>query len=358
MGGPGAVFWLWCAALLGCAVKYAEIYQGQRFGGATGYIRHALGKLPARCYAGLTAVSALLVGNMAQMNGTVRALCGAAGEREPLLHLLPALLLTALLFFQLRGGARVVGSVCAALVPLMSLLYLLVLGGALFLLREELPAVFRTILREAFRPRAPVGAAGGLALRQTILWGLRRGAFSNEAGLGSAANIHAEVRSPSPQLHALWGVFEVFTDTFVLCTLTALTILVSGAEIPRGTLPGPELLREALSGVFGGSFASLFLSAELALFGFSTVLGVYACARRCVLWLGGERAEERYRRAYLLCALLGGLLPVGLVWELSDLVNLLLALPNLTALILLTGSTGRAFRALRTGERQKSGADA
>ena len=326
MGGPGAVFWLWCAAILGCAVKYAEIYQGQRHGGAVGYIREALGKIPAKCYAVLTAVSALLVGNMTQMNAAVRALCGGAGERAVLLRLLLGLLLVGLLAVPIRGGAKAVGRSCERLVPLMSALYLLVLGYALFRFRARLPAVFGSILREAFHPRAGLGAAGGLALRQTLLWGLRRGAFSNEAGLGSAANIHAEVRSDHPERHAFWGVFEVFADSFLLCTSTALVLLASGVRIPFGTLPGSEL--------------------------------VYVCARRCVLWLGGERAERMYSRVFLACALLGCVLPLGLVWQLADTVNLLLSIPNLAALILLSSSTGRAFHAASGRKRGKVPSDA
>lgn len=358
MGGPGAVFWLWCAAFLGCAVKYAEIYQGQRHGGAVGYIRAALGKIPAKCYAVLTAVSALFVGNMAQMNAAVRALCGGAGERAVLLRLLLGLLLVGLLAVPIRGGAKAVGSSCEHLVPLMSALYLLVLGYALFRFRGRLPAVFGQILREAFHPRAALGAAGGLALRQTLLWGLRRGAFSNEAGLGSAANIHAEVRSDHPERHAFWGVFEVFADSFVLCTATALVLLASGVRIPFGTLPGSELLRDALAGIYGHGASYCFLSAALGLFGFSTVLGVYVCARRCVLWLGGERAERMYSRVFLACALLGCLLPLGLVWQLADTVNLLLSIPNLTALILLSASTSRAFRAASGRKQGKATSDA
>ncbi len=309
MGGPGAVFWLWCAAILGCGIKYAEIYQGQRFGGAMGYIAWTLGRPAAAFYAALAALSALVVGNMAQMNGAVNAICSGVGA---LPRVLLALLLSLLLWRQLGGGVSGVGSACGRLVPPMSVCYVLVLGYALFSFRERIPTVLGEILGTAFAPRACIGAAGGLAFRQTILWGLRRGAFSNEAGLGTAANIHAEVQTSQPQLHALWGVFEVLVDTLVLCTLTALVILCSGTVIPWGGLPGPELLQQALGGVCGEGGAAVFLAASLGLFGFSTVLGVYVCALRCVRWLWGGEAERRYRWAYLLCAFLAACCPPGL----------------------------------------------
>ena len=347
MGGPGAVFWLWCAAILGCGIKYAEIYQGQRFGGAMGYIAWTLGRSAAAFYAALAALSALVVGNMAQMNGAVNALCG--GEHA-LPRLLLGLLLVLLLWRQLCGGVGGVGRACAGLVPPMSVCYVLALGYALFSLRARIPAVLGEILDNALAPSAPIGAAGGLALRKTILWGLRRGAFSNEAGLGTAANIHAEVQTAQPQLHALWGVFEVLVDTLVLCTLTALVILCSGTAIPWGSLPGPELLQQALAPVYGEGSAAVFLAASLGLFGFSTVLGVYVCALRCVRWLWGDQAERRYRRLYLLCAFCGCLLPTGLIWQMADGVNVLLAVPNLLALLLLSGSTVRALRSIRRGK--------
>lgn len=347
MGGPGAVFWLWVAAILGCAVKYAEIYQGQRHrGGAMAYIDAALGPLPARCYAALAAVSALLVGNMAQINGTVSALCGVTGDGGALLRAALGLVITAFLGVQIVGGARRVGRFCESLVPLMSVCYVLVLGLLLFVFRARLPHIFQEIIADSFHPRAAAGAAGGAALRQTVVWGLRRGAFSNEAGLGSAANIHAEVRAGRPELHGLWGVFEVLVDTLLLCTLTALAILCSGIRIPWGSLPGPELLRTALASLYGRKAAFVFLSIELTLFGFSTVLGCYVCGQRCVRWLGGKGSGRAFFAAYLLCALLGCVLPVDWIWQAADAVNVLLAVPNLLALLLLAPSTGGALRSL------------
>ena len=206
MGGPGAVFWLWAAALLGMTIKYAEILQGLRFqNGAMGYISAALGRFPAGVYALLAAVSALTVGNMAQMNGAVQALCRVMGHEEMSLRLILGVVLTAMIGLGIRGGAGHVGRLMERLIPMMTLSYLILTGAAIFAFRARLPGVLLRIASEAFHPRAVLGAAGGIGLRQTILWGLRRGSFSNEAGLGTAANIHAFAESEKPAIHALWG---------------------------------------------------------------------------------------------------------------------------------------------------------
>ena len=336
MGGPGAVFWLWVAAALGCAVKYAEIYFGMEgAGGATAYIQRALGRRAASVYALLAALSALLVGNMAQMSSTVSAICGDCPRQGLWLRGALGLLFLLLLYLQTRGGIKRVGRVCAALVPFMSACYVLALSAVLLRFRAAIGPVLEQILHLALHPRAAIGAAGGAALRQTMIWGLRRGAFSNEAGLGTAANIHSGVKSACRGRHALWGPVEVFADTLVLCTLTALTILCSRVPIPYGTLPGPELLGAALARVFGKGAAGLFLAASLVLFGWSTVLGCFVSGGVCALWLGGGKGERLYRTLCCLGVLLGSVLPVELIWQTADTLNALMAAPNLLALLFL-----------------------
>lgn len=342
MGGPGAVFWLWIAALLGMSVKYAEILLGQYYRqGAMGYIRAALGKSMACFYAAASALSALAVGNMAQMNGSVSAVCQGAGESGFRLRLFCGLLLTVLVALSLTGGARRIGRLAERLVPIMALGFLMITTFVLFHFRASLPGVLQRIFNEAFHPQAAVGATSGAAIRQTVLWGLRRGAFSNEAGLGTAANVHATVDSRKPALHALWGVFEVFVDTLVLCTATALTILCSGIVIPSGSLPGPELLQTALAEGVGQRAASLFMAAALPLFGFTTVIGCAVCGERCVVWLNSARAVKPYRALFVLCAFLGSLVPTHVIWHAADAVNALLAVPNLLALLILAPQVGR-----------------
>jgi AGCS family alanine or glycine:cation symporter len=336
MGGPGALFWMWAASLLGMTVKYAEILLGQRMrGSAAAYIRVALGKLPAHFYGLLLSFSALTVGTMAQLNGCVGALCEACGRHSLSAKALIGLALTAVLALCLAGGVRRVLCFCERLVPAMGLGFLLAAGTALFCTRTRIPGALALVLRDALRPRAAIGAAGGVALRQTLLWGLRRGAFSNEAGLGTAAAIHAGVRSKDAPLHALWGVLEVFLDTILLCTATALVILCSGVPIPYGSMPGPELLRDAFTVSLGRRASDLVICMALTLFGFSTALGSTVVGTQCQEEMWGAGAGRRFRRLMVLCAFPGCVLPVELIWQAADSVNVLLAIPNLLSLLIL-----------------------
>lgn len=341
MGGPGAVFWLWMSALLGMSVKYAEILLGQRFSGATGYIRRALGPIPAGIYAVIAVFSSLTMGNMAQMNGAVHAICTVFGTDGDGLRLAITLFLSLTAFISISGGLRRVGSASEKLVPFMTLGFLLATGSVLFVFRSRLGTVMRLILKSACKGSAVAGAAGGLGMRSALLWGLRRGCFSNEAGMGTAGNIHASVQSPEPCIHALWGVFEVFADTMILCTLTALTILCSGVRIPYGELPGAELLQSALALVYGQRFAGVLLSTALLLFGYTTVIGTAAVGLICASELGVEKGVRLYRIAFLICSLSGGLVSLECVWRLADLSNVLMSLPNLLALLVLSPSAGR-----------------
>ena len=361
MGGPGAVFWLWAAALLGMMVKYAEVYLGVRFrqrlpdgslcGGPMYYIRFGLGRRFAPLaagYAALAAVSALSMGNLTQVNSSVSAICHAVTAFIPLsgtelfkLRLVLGLCLAVLTAFILEGGIKKVGRVTGLLVPFMSLAFLTLTVAVIVCHVRRLPAVLADIIAGAFKPRSVLGAAGGLTLRQTVLWGFRRGAFSNEAGLGSAAIAHGSARTDSPVEHGLWGIFEVFVDTVVICSATALAILCSGVEIPWGSLPGPELLGKALATVYSERCAALVLSLSLFLFAFSSVIGSSVYGAACLRYLFGSRAEGPYRVLYTLCVLLGSVLSVSLIWLMTDTVNVLMSVPNFIALFALSGLISR-----------------
>lgn len=339
MGGPGAVFWMWIAAILGFSVKAGEIWFGQAYGGAAGIIRRALGTLPARFYALLAVLSSLLVGNMAQMNASMDALCHLVPESSMTGRLLLGSALMILATCSIAGGEKALGSICQILVPIMALLYCCCAAIVVFSHVEPLSALFSRIFSEAFRPKAALGAAGGLGLRSAMLWGLRRGTFSHESGLGSAATIHSTVHSDCPRRHALWGIAENSVDTLLLCTVSALVVLGSGAEIPYGTLPGSGLIMNSFSVVFGQGRGSGLLALILLCFGFSTVLGCYIMGSRCAAWI--QLKEKSFRCVFLACSALGCLLPVGLIWRAADAVNVLLAVPNLLSLILLAPLIGR-----------------
>ena len=360
MGGRGAVFWLWAAAALGMIIKYAEIYLGIRYraknrdgsyvGGPMYYIRQGLGRrfrTLAALYAFFAALSVLGMGNMCQINSsvgaitdTVKTFAALSAEDEFRLRLTLGAVLAILIFVILSGGAARVGRVTEILVPFMGLAFLLFTAIVLVCHADRLIPTLRDIVCEAFRPKAALGAAGGLGFASALHWGVRRGAFSNEAGLGTAAIAHAPAQADSPSEHGLWGIFEVFADTVVICTATALAILCSGTDIPWGTTPGPELLQSAFSTVFGVRCASLFMSLTLSLFAYSTVIGCSIYGIRCVQYLFGECSGNAYRLVFSICAVLGSVMSTTFIWTAADTVNALMALPNFIALIVLSKKIG------------------
>lgn len=334
MGGPGAVFWMWLAGIFGISVKMAEI----RFGlwksrGTAGYVSAALGKAPALIYSFAAFLSVILVSDMAQMNATVSACAGLFDHKSREISLLLGAGFTALLAACLFRGTGSVGKACSFLVPIMVLVYAAASGAVLLRSPERIAPSLVRILRGAFRPAAAIGGASGYGIKSAMLWGLRRGALSNEAGLGTAGNVHSLVKTERPEKHALWAIAEILVDTFLLCTLSALTILCGGWESADGMTTGPELVGRVYAAVFGEKQASLLLAALLAVFGFSTTLGCYVNGLRCAERIGME--ESPYRFLYLICAMLGTTLPLAGIWRMADGVNLVMAVPNLMALLVL-----------------------
>jgi AGCS family alanine or glycine:cation symporter len=182
-----------------------------------------------------------------------------------------------------------------------------------------------------------MGAASGIALKQAVVWGLRRSAFSNEAGLGSAGIAHAAAETPSAVHQGLYGIFEVFMDTIVICSLTALTIICSGVEINFGVKPGSELIMAAMSTVFGEKFSALFVAIALMLFAFSTVLGWALYGTRCIQYLFGTKVIRIYQVIFAIIIVVGCVSPIDIVWDIADTFNGLMAIPNFVALFALSG---------------------
>ena len=237
----------------------------------------------------------------------------------------------------LLGGIKRIGAVTEKLIPFMSVFYILfalvVIGAHI----GSVPDAFVKIFSSAFTPQAIGGAASGIVLKQTIIWGLRRSAFSNEAGLGSAAIAHAAADTKGPVNQGLYGIFEVFVDTIVICSLTALTIICSGVDIAFGTRPGSEVITAALATVFGGKFAALFVAIALALFAFSTVLGWSLYGTRCVQYLFGNKAVRVFQVIFIAVVVAGCVSPLSFVWDVADTFNGLMALPNFIGLFALSG---------------------
>lgn len=357
MGGPGAVFWMWAAALLGMAVKFAEIglsvatrrRDGAGYLGGPMYYIGSLGEKfrpLALMYALLAALSAFGIGNLSQISSAAGAVASAAEKIAPeldprRLRLWLGVILTLTAWLILRGGAAGVGRAAERLVPSMAGLFLLLSLFVLCCHAQALPAALRAIVTGAFSPRTAVSGIGGFGTAQTIQWGLRRGAFSNEAGLGSSAIAHGSAAARSPGEQGLWGIFEVFADTIVICTATALTILCSGVGIPWGSSPGAELLLSAWETCIPAAPAACFMALSLLLFAFTSVLGWALYGTQCVRFLWGEKAAAPYRLCFSLAITVGCLVSLRTVWAAADLLNGLMAIPNFIALFALSGKAAK-----------------
>lgn len=355
MGGYGAVFWLWMAALLGMVIKYSEVLlavkyrerdaRGDWVGGPMYYIKNGMGdkwKWLAGAFSVLAALAAFGIGNMSQANSIVGSVTDAVCAVNPDFGGQAALrwglgiglaLLTALVLF---GGIKRIGAVAEKLVPAMALLYIVFGVTVIVVHANNIIPAFGKIFSTAFNPQAIGGAAAGIVLKETIVWGLRRSAFSNEAGLGSAAIAHSAADTPGPVQQGMYGIFECFADTIVICSLTALTIICSGVEIPFGVKPGSELITAAFATVFGDKIASTFVAVALTLFAFTTILGWSLYGSRCFQYLFGLKAASIYKALYVVIIVVGAVSSIDVVWDISDTFNGLMAVPNFIALIALS----------------------
>lgn len=350
LGGPGAVFWIWVCGFLGMVIKYAEAllavrYQGmypsgERHGGPMEIIRKGLGSkfMPlAVAYALFGIFASFGVGNAAQVNAVTVSLQTAleswgiqAGKG---LNWLIGGGIGVLFSSVLLGGAKRVGAAAERLVPAAACMYLLMCIGALCLWSERIPIVFGQILCGALNPKAVTGGMVGSALK-CISTGISRGVFTNEAGMGTAAIAHGGAAVSHPVQQGLLGIMEVFIDTIVICTLTALVILCSGIPVPYGMDPGAKLTVDAFAEVYG-TWAPGMLSLGILLFAFAAMLGWGLYGGRCVQFLFGENAWKPFVLLHGVAAAVGGVMQVDAVWRLSEIFNGLMILPNMTALILL-----------------------
>lgn len=344
-GGPGAVFWMWVSALLGMMTGFAEkalaaayrevAADGAAAGGPMCYMARGLKRMgkPLAAAFSLSCVFASLAGGaMVQSNSISTALRASASIAPVSAGIFTALAVGIVLF----GGIGRVGKVSERLVPLMAGLFLFGGAAALLLRRAYLPAAMEAILQGAFRPQA---ACGGYTAALALRYGVARGVFTNEAGLGSSAMAHAAAGGSTPTEEGCWGMVEVFISTLLVCTVTALVILTAGVYVPGG-IPAEYLgapLCAASFGVTLGRFGPILVSVSLLLFAYTSLLGWGYYGERALSFLwGGGRAIPAFRVVFLLCIVAGSVGEVGAVWQLADLTNGLMALPNLTALILLS----------------------
>lgn len=352
LGGPGAVFWIWVSALLGMCTKFAEVTLAVRFrernaqgdwvGGPMYFIKNGLGRKwlwLAGTFAAFGVLAMLGTGNATQVSSIVGAVnsalrsCGAE-PRSEVLNLFIGAALSAAIAVVLLGGIQRIGSVTERLVPFMAILYIAMALGVVLLHWRSLPQVFSSIFQGAFQPRSVTGGLVGSMLL-TMRSGVARGIFSNEAGLGTASIAHATADTDSPVRQGLFGIFEVFVASMVICTLTALVILCSSVEVHYGAAAGAELTIEGFIRSYG-SVASLLAALVLCCFAFSTILGWGLYGLRCVEYLFGSRAGKPFLIVYSLVAILGATLELELIWNVADTFNALMSIPNLIAVALLS----------------------
>lgn len=342
-------------------VKFSEVSLAVRFrqrdekgdwvGGPMYYIQNGMGKKwhwLAVCYAALGALASFGVGNLSQANSisgsviiAVQAFRPVSQQGVVLLQWGIGILLAALTALSLFGGIKRIGAVTEKLVPLMSLLYLAFTLTVIFGNISQVGECFAKIFEAAFVPRAVLGGAAGIALKEAVVWGLRRSAFSNEAGLGSAAIAHAASDTKSPVEQGFYGIFEVFLTTIVICTLTALTVIISNVPVNFGVKPGTELVTNAFATVFGMKLASLFVAVAIVFFAFSTILGWALYGARCAQFLFGMKGFKIYQGLFVVVVVLGAVASLDVVWELADTFNGLMAIPNFIGLFALSGTVAK-----------------
>lgn len=355
-GGPGAVFWMWVAAFLGMMTNYAEnvlgVYfrkrsaSGEWVGGAMYYIeeglrgrrflRHLAEPL-ARLFSIFCVLASFGMGNMSQVN-TIAVSLDDAFAVPPAVTGAVLAVLTGMVVL---GGIKRIAKVTEKVVPLMAVGYIFATAAVLVVNRAQIPAVFGGIFRAAFSSEAVLGGAAGGAVRSAVSWGLKRGVFSNEAGLGSSVMVHAAADCREPVVQGMWGAFEVFFDTILMCTLTAFTILSSGVigavDAAGRPVEGASLVALAFSDTFHEA-AGAVLAVSVTLFAFATVLGWSYYGEQAVAYLAGKKAGRIYKIIYAAAAFAGSTLSLGLVWDLSDTFNALMAIPNLVAVLALSST--------------------
>ena len=342
LGGPGALFWMWCTALVGmatkyaeavCAVKYREVDElGNHVGGPMYYIKNGLTKKwlwLAPTFAGFGAIAGLGIGNTVQANSVADVMNSSFG----LPAWLTGVVLMVLVGLVLIGGIKRIATVAGALVPFMAVAY--ILGGLIVLAinADAIPAAIGLILTHAFTPTAAEGGFAGAAVWLAIRFGVARGIFSNEAGLGSAPIAHAAATTRDPVRQGLIAMLGTFIDTIVVCSITGLAIVSSGAWTSGAT--GAALTSAAFDAAMPG-IGGYFVTLALAVFAFTTILGWSFYGEKCVEYLFGVKSIMPFRVAWIVVIPLGASLNLGFVWLLADTLNAMMALPNLIALLLLS----------------------
>ena len=375
IGGPGAVFWMWVSALLGMCTKFAEVTLSIKFrqrnekgdwvGGPMYYIQNGLGKKwkwLASVFAVFGALAAFGIGNMTQVNTICSTVGGAIKNFVPDVNLtivawIVGALCAVLASIVYLGGIEAIGDVCALLVPVMAIIYILASFAVIFMNISAVPEAFGAIFKGAFNPAAVSGGLAGVGIKMAITKGVGRGIFSNEAGLGSAPIAHAAADVDHPVKQGMFGVFEVFMDTIVVCTMTAMVVLlgVGVHNIEFGNDIGAQLTINGFMSVFGDKIPGVVVAVCLTMFAFSTVLTWGLYGTRCMEYLFNYKAAKVYQIIFCGVMIIGGVIKLQLAWDIADTLNGLMAIPNLIALLLLSPVviklTKEYFRGVKAGKK-------
>lgn len=345
IGGPGAIFWMWICGVLGMMTKFAEVTlsvhyrikrDGVYLGGPMYIITAGMGKqwhILAKLYAAFGVIAAFGVGNATQINALVGGINDVLGCETGRRNMALGLILAVSIGFMLLGGAGRIGAAAERLVPFAAVAYILLCIGVLVCNASAIPDALRSIVQGAFSPRSVTGGIIGTSF-SALRVGCSRGVFTNEAGMGTASIAHASADTPHPIEQGLMGIVEVFLDTILICTLTALAILTSGVPIPYGDDVGGMLTTLAFSSVYG-SWSKIFLAMALCCFAFATVLGWGLYGARCAQFLFGTKAWETFALIQTVAVIPGAVLNTQTVWLLAEIINGLMAIPNLIALAVL-----------------------
>ncbi|HIS68438.1 MAG TPA: sodium:alanine symporter family protein [Candidatus Gallacutalibacter stercoravium] len=358
LGGPGAIFWMWVAAVLGMMTVYAENLlgvkyrvrnaKGQWVGGPMYYIENGLHcKWLAVVFAVACTLATFGIGNMTQANSIAAALQETFALPPAVTGIVLAVLVGCIIF----GGIGRIAKVTEKIVPFMALFYLV--GGlvVIFAHVDRIPSAVQSIFQQAFSLQAAAGGVGGTVMQQAVKYGIARGVFTNEAGLGSSPIVHAAADAQEPAEQGMWGIFQVFLDTIVMCTVTALCLLTAGVWEPGKD--GAAMSTAAFATVFG-RMGAVFVAVSITLFAFATLISWSYYGERGLAYLAGEKPVAVYKALYAIAAAFGCAMNLRLVWSIADCFNGLMAIPNLVALLLLSGQvvaeTKRYLRKKKDGQ--------
>lgn len=371
LGGPGAIFWMWCSAFLGMCTKFSEVTlaihfreknkNGEYVGGPMYYIKNSLSKkwhFLAVFYAVFGVLTVFGTGNATQVNTIVSSVNTALmnfnilkGEPSSNVNLIFGIFIAALVAMVLLGGIKRIGQVSEKLVPFMAVLYVILALGVIILNIQRVPGVFAQIVSGAFTPRAATGGIIG-SMFLSMKKGVSRGIFSNEAGLGTGSIAHACADTDNAVHQGMFGIFEVFMDTIVICTLTGLVILLAAPNISYGQAAGAELTISGFTATYGG-WVSILTAIAMCCFAFSTIIGWGLYGSRCIEFLGGEKFVRPFLVVYSFVSIVGATMNLGLLWDISDTFNGLMAVPNLIALLMLSGHVKKL--AIEVDQAEKDG---